>query len=210
MNRQKYHLFSELLEYPGPRLNERLKECLDLLTEANQEVATRLKRFLDLTEEMPAGRLEEVYSGTFDLQVVCYPYVGYQLFGESYKRGAFMVALKERYRDPAIWEGNELPGNLTLVLRFLAETGDDAEREEFARECLIPSLDKMERGFRDKDNPYLEVIAALSLLLREEYPGAMPALASPAADPLSHDLIQQEGNGGCASCFSPSVASEER
>lgn len=210
MNRQKYHLFSEILEYPGPRLNERLRESFDLLTGNNQEVSTRLKRFLNLTEEMPEGRLEEVYSGTFDLQVVCYPYVGYQLFGESYKRGAFMVALKERYRACGISEGNELPDHLTLVLRFLAETVDDAEREEFARDCLMPALDKMERGFGDNDNPYREVISALALLLREEYPGAMPGLTSPAADPWSHDLIQQEGNGGCASCFSPSVASEER
>ena len=41
------------------------------------------------------GKLQEVYSGFFDLNSICHPYIGYQLFGENYKRSIFLVELKK-------------------------------------------------------------------------------------------------------------------
>ncbi len=210
MNRQKYHLFSEILEYPGPKLVERVRECLSLLVETNREASTKLQQFISLVEKLPAGRLEEVYTGTFDLQVVCYPYVGYQLFGESYRRGAFMVALKERYRACGIPEGSELPDHLALVLRFLGVLDDEAEREEFAHECLIPALEKMAQGFRDKDNPYRELLGALLLLMQEAYPGRPETRVTRPEDFLGNRHGGAEGNESCAQCLGPATASEER
>ena len=167
-------------------------------------------RFLELTDRLPSGRLEEVYSGTFDLQVVCYPYVGYQLFGESYKRGAFMVALKGRYRDLGLTETADLPDHLSPVLRYLAALDDDAECEEFVRVCLIPSLDKMTKGFRDQENPYREVINALLALLHEEYPGAIAEAADPApAEWYAYDNPEPQAAGSCASCMPFPTTSKE-
>lgn len=205
MTRQKYHLFAELLQYPGPRLVEHAKECMKLLAGTSQEATSRLHSFLDFVQGAPAGRLEEIYSGTFDLQVVCYPYVGYQLFGESYKRGAFMVALKERYRIYGLSEGNELPDHLGLVLRYLAVLEDDAECEELARQCLIPALEKMASGFRDKDNPYREIICALLLQLQDSYPQLQGAETAFSADTATEGT----GEHACAACLSSGIMSEE-
>jgi nitrate reductase assembly molybdenum cofactor insertion protein NarJ len=37
---------------------------------------------LEFAGSTPASRLEEIYTGTFDLNLVCFPYPGYHLFGE--------------------------------------------------------------------------------------------------------------------------------
>ena len=118
-------------------------------------------------ERAQAGQLEELYTGTFDLQVVCYPYVGYHLFGESYKRGMFMAQLNQGYRERGFSAGNELPDHVAVVLRFLALTTDGDFSQALLREGLIPTVDKMAQAFGDQsDNPYAEVIRALLLVLR--------------------------------------------
>lgn len=210
MNRQKFHLFASILEYPDSRIFDRVRECLELLGPSSGVTSACLRSFLTLTDRLPDGRIEEVYSGTFDLQVVCYPYVGYQLFGESYKRGAFMVGLKGRYRDLGLTETTELPDHLSPVLRYLAALDDDAECEEFVSVCLIPSLDKMTKGFRDQDNPYREVINALLALLREEYPGTAPETAGTApAEWYAYDNPEPRAGGSCASCLPFPTTSKE-
>jgi len=86
---QLYQLFADILEYPTPDLCERAREGATLLLPLNSEAAGHVEAFAAWVEETPPGRLEEVYTGTFDLQVVCYPYVGYHLFGESYNAAPF-------------------------------------------------------------------------------------------------------------------------
>lgn len=170
--RRAYRLFADMLEYPCPGLNERVQEGVEAVSAVSQEASSRLEAFRAFVQETPASRLEEVYTGTFDLQVVCYPYVGYQLFGESYKRGAFMVGLREEYRAYGFSEGNELPDHLAVVLRFLAMLEDAGTVQELATMCLVPALDKMSQAFKEKEQPYGHVILALSLFLNELYPGA--------------------------------------
>ena len=59
------------------------------------QAATLLGVFRDFAEEHPLGKLQEVYSGFFDLNSICHPYIGYQLFGENYKRSVFMCRTQE-------------------------------------------------------------------------------------------------------------------
>jgi nitrate reductase delta subunit len=163
-----YRLFADILEYPTPDLVRQAKACADLLPAVNPEAAALLDRFCAFVEQTPPSRLEELYTSTFDLQVVCYPYVGYQLFGESYKRGAFLARLNEGYRAHGFSAGNELPDHLAVILRFLA-LGEDGEfGRTLVNEGVIPALDKMAQAFGDNgDNPYSGVIQALLLVLRE-------------------------------------------
>ncbi len=55
------------------------------------QAAPLLHEFHDFVEHASPACLEELYTGAFDLQAVCSPYVGDQLFGNSYKRGLFMI-----------------------------------------------------------------------------------------------------------------------
>jgi nitrate reductase delta subunit len=164
--RRLYRLFADALTYPTPKLGDQARECAALLSSIDEEAAGHLQAFAEWAEQTPPGRLEEIYTGTFDLQVVCFPYVGYQLFGESYKRGAFLAKLNEEYRSRGFSAERELPDHLAVILRFLAVSEEDDVTHDLVSECVAPALERMKRSFEGATNPYSDVIQALSLLLR--------------------------------------------
>jgi len=112
-------------------------------------------------------RMQELFTTTFDMQPVCYPYVGFHLYGESYKRGAFMAQLNEAYHGIGYSAEQELPDNLAVILRFI---GFDSENRysEFSQALLsdgvLPSLEKMLKVFGEgSENPYFAILSALNL-----------------------------------------------
>lgn len=163
-----YTLFADLLSYPGGDLLTKTEACLDELRSVHNEAAEELEAFLGGVQNLTVEKLEELYTVTFDMQPLCYPYVGYQLFGESYKRGAFMARLNEAYRAVGYSAGEELPDHLPVILRFLGL--DSALRQdEFCQtllaEGLIPALEKMLQPFAESPNPYARLLKALQLVL---------------------------------------------
>lgn len=185
--------FARLLEYPQPGLVEAARECEALVSlvapssasdeQRGREAAALLHAFRTFSEVTPLGRLEEVYSSTFDLDPACHPYVGYHLLGESYKRSVFLLELKARYRAQGFdVPENELPDHLAVMLRFLAANDEASLTDELIREALLPALDRMtgrvkSEGYDEEgasgpperqgpDHPYRGVLDALRLVLR--------------------------------------------
>ena len=171
--------FAEVLDYPGPELAETVSSCVAEIAGEQTEAAELLRGFLALVEATPLGRLQEIYTGTFDLDTLsdldatCYPYVGHHLFGESYKRSTFLLGLKERYRAHGFAVERELPDHLVVMLRFCASCRDESLVDELVHEALVPALTRM---VGDEDEPilqpggkaaYLRVLRALLLVLRE-------------------------------------------
>ena len=161
---QIYRLFADILDYPTPILADRVEELL-FLAVAHGEAAQLLRQFREFVEEATPEGLEELYAGTFDLQPLCYPYIGYQLFGEEYRRGMFMARLREHYRSSGFVDGDDLPDHLCVILRFLASRESGEVERELAMDCIIPALDKMVAGFSESANPYRGALQALLLLL---------------------------------------------
>ena len=164
-----YNLFADLLAYPTPAILQQTKECLSQLPESHPETASALEKFLHGMQQSTLEKMEELYTVTFDMQPVCYPYIGYQLFGESYKRGAFMAQLNEAYHGSGYSAGQELPDHLSVVLRFL---GLDTENRQgdfcqaLLNEGLTPDLGKMLRAFGTRsENPYVGLLSALQSFL---------------------------------------------
>jgi nitrate reductase delta subunit len=148
--KRTFQLLAGVLEYPQPGLAEAVRECTALLAADNLAAAACLREFGAFVEETPPGRLEEIYTGTFDLDAACYPYVGYHLFGESYQRSLFMLGLSERYRAQGFPAGGlrsaiagELPDHLAVLLHFLAACDDAALAGELVRDALLPALKRM-------------------------------------------------------------------
>jgi nitrate reductase delta subunit len=166
-----FNLFADMMEYPTEELIGKVERCKALLSQIDSEIADLLCEFQDFVSQTSLDRQMEIYSSTFDLQVVCYPYVGYQLFGESYKRGAFLVGLKEHYRGHEFSFGNELPDHLAVILRFLAalegQESDQKLNHKLVSMCVVPALEKMKNSFSDGNNPYGNVIVALLILLQK-------------------------------------------
>ncbi|MBI2940197.1 MAG: nitrate reductase molybdenum cofactor assembly chaperone [Chloroflexi bacterium] len=153
-----FHLFATLLAYPRPGLAAVARECETLVAPQDAEAGQFLRQFRTFAEQAPFGHLEEVYSGIFDLDATCYPYVGYHLFGESYKRSVFLLELKRRYRlEGFVFKENELPDHLTVLLRFLGLTADAVQAAEIIHEGLLPSLEQMVRkGVEGETEPLVE------------------------------------------------------
>lgn len=162
-----YQRFAEILDYPTPSLHNQADACASLLTCLDTEAVNLLNEFQAFLKIATLGRMEELYTRTFDLQAICHPYVGYQLFGDGSQRGFFMSRLKEHYKRSGFSSGNELPDHLGIMLRF-ASTCTTPERKELVNECIIPTVKKMVSGFEDDRNPYKRALEALLLFLEKE------------------------------------------
>jgi nitrate reductase delta subunit len=157
-----YEAYAAVFEYPTSELARKARECASLTTSANidAEAASTMDSFASYCEKQSVAHLQELYTRTFDLQPSCFPYVGYQLFGESYVRGNFLARLKDRYAQCGLHSGNELPDHLGLILRFLARIGDEEESRELIELCLAPALAKMIQSLAD-ENPYMPALQSL-------------------------------------------------
>ena len=164
-----YDSFADLLAYPTSSIWEQAETCLAQLRESHPEAAPALESFQRGLQQHLLEKMEELYTVVFDMQPVCYPYVGYQLFGESYKRGAFMAQLNEAYHAVGYSAGQELPDHLSVILRFLGL--DSANRggdfcQALLREGLTPAVEKMLQTFgTQSENPYFGLLSALHLFL---------------------------------------------
>jgi nitrate reductase molybdenum cofactor assembly chaperone NarJ/NarW len=137
-------LFADILDYPAPGLASKAAECAALIGTAQPEAAALLKSFHDFAEEKSLGKLQEVYSGFFDLNSICHPYVGYQLFGENYKRSVFLIELKKAYRaDGFEAGGSDIADRLSTMLRFVAHSKGGEDIDELLNRGLLPALARM-------------------------------------------------------------------
>lgn len=164
-----YASFADLLSYPTALTLEQADDCLAQLQESHPEVTAAFESFLRGLKHLELEKLKELYTTTFDMQPVCYPYIGYQLFGESYKRGALMAQLNEAYRAFGFSAGQELPDHLPVALRFLGLNATNREGEfcqSLLNSGLIPALEKMLKPFgTQSENPYFWLLSALQKFL---------------------------------------------
>jgi nitrate reductase delta subunit len=164
-----YDLFATLLEYPTLATSLKAGHCYERLQQSQPDVAPLLQSFYHATEKRSLEQMQELYITTFDMQPVCYPYVGYHLFGESYKRGAFMAQLNEAYHAFNYSSRQELPDQLSVILRFLGLDADNLQGnfcQTLLHEGLKPALEKMLKTFGEQsENPYFGLLSALQLFL---------------------------------------------
>ncbi len=141
--RRIFQLFATLLDYPSPALADAAEEGARWLAPHSAEASNLVRDFQKLAASTDVGRMEEIYTGFFELNAVSHPYVGYHLFGESYKRSVFLLGLKERYAAHDFTHGTELADHLVVMLRFIAQCDDVYLIEELVRDALLPALEKM-------------------------------------------------------------------
>lgn len=177
---QAWPLLADLLSYPHEGVADKARHCATLLREQAPEAAAELDEFAARAAGESVGRLGEIYTATFDLQPTCYPYVGYQLFGESYKRAALMIKLQEEYAKRGFAVKGELPDHVAVVLRFLSGPVEEELRLALVEECLLPTLEKMKATFAGPENPYGAIVRALAACLAAWFLAARPEAATPA------------------------------
>jgi nitrate reductase delta subunit len=168
---ETYLYFADLLDYPKSDLLEKAGICVGLLGPAHPEAAGHIQDFMEFAERTPPGRLEEIYTGTFDISPACYIFAGYILFGESFNRGKFLVRLQKEYRERGFSAGNELADHLAVMFRFMGMLDPDEHTAQLLlKECFVPVLTKMIDSFDDEktnQNPYRQVLRAVLMVLEQ-------------------------------------------
>lgn len=193
INNNLFRQFADILEYPQPGFREAVYDCEVAITAKDSAAGALLRIFSTYVKKSSLEKMQEVYTTTFDLGATYHPYMGYHLLGESYKRSAFMLELKDRFRAEGFTpREKELPDHLAVILRFMSICRRDEEIRELACEGILPVLNKMLKEnqtegadndrqsqdfandlLKDSDEeqrqtgPYKNVLQALRLVLRQ-------------------------------------------
>ncbi|MFQ6046236.1 MAG: nitrate reductase molybdenum cofactor assembly chaperone [Gemmatimonadales bacterium] len=158
-------LLASVLDYPNAETRSLCATLAARLTIERPAAGQALEEFRSQAAALSAEELEELYTSTFDVNPACCLYVGHHLFGESYKRGAFMATLNGEYRAREFATGNELPDHLCVMLRFIASGQGDELARGLVEEALLPALRKIVKAFRESQNIYGALLRATLLAL---------------------------------------------
>lgn len=143
-----YHSLAQVFKYPTHDLSAAVVDCGAVIAEHYPDALPLFNAFAEWQANTTEHQVEEVYGKTFHIQAICYLDLGYVLFGEDYKRGEFLVHMKNEQANANNECGDELPDNLVNVLTLLPKIEDPELRNELAVRVLLPSLKKMLDEFK--------------------------------------------------------------
>jgi nitrate reductase delta subunit len=164
-----YEKFAILLSYPGADYHQCCDQCRELLPTTLRKVQEEFGEFRDRMAGLSMEEMQELFTRTFDLNPMCTLEIGWQLYGEDYGRGEFLVKMREHLRAYEIKESGELPDHLSHALALLPKL-EGVEAEEFARIYLLPAIDKMRSTWKENRNAYARLLDAIFELLKSDYP----------------------------------------
>lgn len=158
-----FTLFSKILCYPTPSLKKDVQACIDDLQEHDAAAVKLMKNFYKSIEEISTKDIQVLYTQHIDFNPSCSLYVGYHLYGDSYKRSKFLVQLRTFYQKSRyIEKGSDLPDSLPVILDYLGEHFSKSEESLLiVEDSLIPCLKKLVKAFKDAKNIYHNVLRAL-------------------------------------------------
>ena len=146
-NKQQYKALANLFRYPKTGYIEQVNQCAAILKEKYPKAHIDMTPFVDVINNSTLFEIEEIFGRTFHIQAICYLDLGYVLFGEDYKRGDFLVQMKNEQRKVNNDCGEELADNLPNVLSLLSLIEDEEFLGELSVRILVPSLKKMLEEF---------------------------------------------------------------
>ena len=159
---------AEAFSYPAPGRLEALKRGGAAMPKgAGKDAYTA---FLNGIDRLPLGAWEELHTRTLDLNPPAAPYVGYQTWGESYQRGAFLAKMNRALAEAGVEADGELPDHLTPTLRYLAAVPEPLPE---MIEVLGPAVGRMIEALRkaEPDNPYVGLLQAVQAQCQGLNPG---------------------------------------
>lgn len=159
---------ARLLNYPGESYPQDLDGCRQALARTQPEAACYLASFADRIRGLTLDQIQELFIQTFDLNPSCALEVGWQLFGDNYDRGTFLVKMRRELDRHGLTESSELPDHLTHVLSLVARLEPD-QADQFASGCVLPALEKVLAGLGGQNNPFENVLRAIHCVLSQRH-----------------------------------------
>jgi nitrate reductase assembly molybdenum cofactor insertion protein NarJ len=172
-HRTQYRALAQVFAFPGESYRDQVTACQALLDRDYPDAAAKFKRFSAFVAGISDWECEEIYTKTFHIQAICYLDLGYVIFGEDYKRGEFLVNMKEEQAKVDNDCGCEMADNLANVLELMARTADQDFLQELALRVLQPALVTMVSEFDDARMQLREkVLKKLhKALIQQDLPG---------------------------------------
>ncbi|MCZ7551533.1 MAG: hypothetical protein B6D39_01315 [Anaerolineae bacterium UTCFX2] len=159
-----FALLADAMEYPRPGGLDNLEAHRRALQ--GSPFDKPLQGFFQAIKKLELSEWEEEYTRTFDLSPAVAPYVGFQVWGESYERGNFMALVSRELQALQIDPGSELPDHLAPVFRYL-----DAAAVPHAEivQALRPALQRMAEILNKNQakNPYSALLQTAVLASNE-------------------------------------------
>ena len=144
----QYNLLANLFRYPQTGYVEQMDACVAFIKGQYPDAYEQLKAFQEIIHQKEdIYEIEELFGKTFHIQAICYLDLGYVLYAEDYKRGEFLVQMKNEQRKVNNDCGVELPDNLPNALTLLPLLEDPKFLEELVVRMYIPALEIMVKEF---------------------------------------------------------------
>lgn len=173
-----FDALAKLLDYPAAAFARDAGDAEALLAREMPEAAAELVPFVAYAASHELGDCEEAYVRTFDVNPQRALEVGWQVFGEQYARGAFLVRMREMLRKAGVAESSELPDHMAHVLRLLPRIGE-GEARTLVESAVAPALRRiLDDLAKQEDRTYASVLRAVSKVV-----GLVDQGVRPNADP---------------------------
>jgi nitrate reductase assembly molybdenum cofactor insertion protein NarJ len=167
---QHYTLLSELFSYPEQEnLPVTVPLIKQIVKEKYPECNDKIESFLSFVRSSTLDEQREYYIRTFDVQALCYLDLGYVFFGEDYKRGEFLVNLRNEHIIAGNDCGCELADHLPNMLKLLPKIKDKAFADELAYSIMIPALKEILKNFKDEINVYKSALELLLYIMEHDF-----------------------------------------
>jgi len=164
-----YASLAVLFSYPADNYQKHADECLRALSHGPIGVSSEFQEFHAGIAGLSTQEVQELFTRTFDLNPMCTLEIGWQLYGEDYQRGEFLVKMREHLREFGVAESGELPDHLSHALALLGRI-EAAEAQEFATVYVLPALDKMRAAWKDNRNAFAALLESAFEQLKSDYP----------------------------------------
>ena len=164
-----YATLAVLFSYPANDYHQHADECLKAFRDTHAEAYAEFRRFHAGIAASSTEEVHELFTRTFDLNPLCTLEIGWQLYGEDYQRGEFLVKMREHLREFGVTESGELPDHLSHALALLPRL-EAPEAEEFASAYLLPALDKMRTAWKENRNAFAALLEFTFALLKSDFP----------------------------------------
>jgi nitrate reductase molybdenum cofactor assembly chaperone NarJ/NarW len=163
------HLLADVMDYPDDTLRESAKKCAQKLEVISPGTSGAMQSFARFVQTQNTGKLEEIYTQTFEFNPAATLYVGYHIFGGTPKRSSFMTRLKGAYQFQQFSLDSELPDHLCVLLRFLGTSTDPEFTAPLVQEAILPALKKIEKTLSKNDNCYTAAVSSIRSFLKKAY-----------------------------------------
>lgn len=164
-------IFSKIFSYPKVNWIKDVESFREVLKNEGSDLFIEIDDFYNEVKDKTLMELQENYTKTFDLSALACLDVGFVLFGEDYKRGAFLVEMQKLQRESEVDCGSELPDHLVNVLKLLSKIKDLETRLELIEKIVLPMMTKTQQILNSTKNInyYRHLPNALINLLKVDY-----------------------------------------